>query len=91
MHGFDGGRPWFDPKGENYAQCVFQQQANGAWVERKSGIMIIGEGNKPITGAQAKAFEACRTLGVSGGVNDAAAKQSMDMLKGYVRRHLLGS
>jgi dienelactone hydrolase len=91
MHGFDGGRPWFDPKGENYAQCVFQQQANGAWVERKSGTMIIGEGNKPIAGAQAKAFEACRTLGVSGGGNDAAAKQSMDMLKGYVRRHLLGS
>ena len=60
-------------------------------VERKSGVMIIGTDNKPIPGAQAKALETCRTLGVSGGVNDAAAKQSMEMLKGYVRRHLLGS
>jgi hypothetical protein len=33
----------------------------------------------------------CRTLGVSGGGNDAAAKQSMDDLKSYVRRYLLGS
>ena len=91
MHDFDGGRPWSNPKGENYSQCVFQQQANGAWIERKSGVMIIGADNKPIAGAQAKALEVCRTLGVSGGVNDAAAKQSMEMLKGYVRRHLLGS
>ena len=29
-------------------------------------------------------------IGVSGGANDSAAKQSMEDLKGYVRRHLLG-
>ena len=46
---------------------------------------------KPIPGAFGKALGACRTLGVSGGGNDAAAKQSMDDLKSYVRRYLLGS
>lgn len=52
--------------------------------------MTYGPGGKPIPDAIAKAMAACRTLGVSGGANDAAAKQSMDDLKGYVRRHLLG-
>jgi len=46
---------------------------------------------KPIAGAFSKAMAGCRTLGVSGGGNDAAAKQSMDDLKSYVRRYLLGS
>jgi dienelactone hydrolase len=90
MHDFDGGRAWFNRQGENYAQCVFQQQANGSWVERKSGVMTIATDGKVVAGAYARATSACRTTGVSGGVNDAAAKQSMDDLKGYVRRHLLG-
>ena len=90
MHGFDGGRAYFDPKGENYAKCVFQQQADRSWVERASGVMTIGTDGRPIQGALAKAFAVCRTLGVSGGPNDAAARQSMEDLKGYVRRHLLG-
>lgn len=89
-HGFDGGRPYFDPRGENYARCVFQQQADRSWIERASGVTTIGTDGRPIQGALAKAFAACRTLGVSGGPNDAAARQSMDDLKGYVRRHLQG-
>ncbi|TAJ37081.1 MAG: hypothetical protein EPO55_19715 [Reyranella sp.] len=89
-HGFDGGRPYFDPRGENYAKCVFQQQADRSWIERASGVTTIGTDGRPIQGALAKAFAACKTLGVSGGPNDAAAKQSMDDLKGYVRRHLQG-
>jgi dienelactone hydrolase len=89
-HGFDGGRPYFDPRGENYAKCVFQQQADRSWIERASGVMTIGTDGRPIQGALAKALAVCRTLGTSGGPNDAAAKQSMDDLKGYVRRHLLG-
>lgn len=89
-HGFDGGRPYFDPRGENYAKCVFQQQADRSWIERTSGIMTVGTDGRPIQGAFAKAVAVCRTLGVSGGPNDAAARQSMDNLKGYVRRHLLG-
>lgn len=89
-HGFDGGRPYTDPRGENYAKCVFQQQPDRSWVERVSGVMTVGADGKLIPGAHAKAFSVCRTLGVSGGPNDAAARQSMDDLKGFVRRHLLG-
>lgn len=90
MHGFDGGQPYLDPKGENYARCVFQQQADGSWVERTSGVVFVGTDGRPVEGALAKATAICRTLGVSGGPNDAAARQSMENLKGYVRRHLLG-
>ena len=89
-HGFDSGKPYFDRQGENFSQCVFQQQADGSYVERKSGIKTISADGKPIAGAQANAFSACRTLGVSGGPNDAARTQSMEDLKTYVRRHLLG-
>ena len=52
--------------------------------------MTTGADGKPIPGAQAQALSACRTLGVSGGPNDAAARQSMEDLKGFVRRHLQG-
>lgn len=89
-HGFDGGRPYTDPRGENYAKCVFRQQPDRSWVERVSGVMTVGADGKLIPGAHAKAFSVCRTLGVSGGPNDAAARQSMEDLKGFVRRHLLG-
>ena len=89
-HGFDGGRPYFVATGENYSQCVVQQQADRSWVERKSGIVTTGADGKPIPAAQAQALSACRTLGVSGGPNDAAARQSMEDLKGFVRRHLQG-
>lgn len=90
MHGFDGGSPYTNPRGENYSKCVFQQQPDRSWVERTSGVMTMGTDGRPVQGALAKAFAACRTLGVSGGPNDAAAKQSMEDVKGYVKRHLLG-
>src|SRR5207302_4396765 len=90
-HGFDGGPPYFNPQGENYSQCVTQQQADGSWKERKSGITTVGTDSKPIPSSLSKAMAGCRTLGVSGGGNDAAARQSMDDLKSYVRRYLLGS
>lgn len=90
MHGFDSGRTYFDPRGENYAKCVFQQQANGSWIERASGVMTVGTDGRPVQGALTKALATCRTLGVSGGPNDAAARQSMEDLKGYVHRHLQG-
>lgn len=89
-HGFDGGRPYADPRGENYAKCVFQQQADRSWVEKTSGVTVIGADGQAVPDARSKALAACRSLGVSGGPNDAAARQSMDDLKAYVRRHLLG-
>jgi dienelactone hydrolase len=90
-HGFDGGAPYFVPQGENYSQCVTQQQADGSWKERKSGVTTVGTDGKPIAGAAAKAMAVCRTLGVSGGGNSTAAKQSMEDLKSYVRSYLQGS
>ena len=90
MHGFDGGRPFFDPRGENNAQCLYQQRADGSFVERKSGVTTNGPDGRPIPGAAVKASAVCRTLGVSGGPQEAAATQSMEDLKSHVRRHLLG-
>jgi dienelactone hydrolase len=87
-HGFDGGRAYSNPRGENYSQCVFQQQPDGTFVERKSGVVTSTAGGKPVQGAMAKALARCRTLGVSGGLQDAAAAQSMVDLKSYVRRDL---
>ena len=90
MHGFDGGAPYADPEGENYSKCVFQQQADRSWIERSSGVMTVGADGRPIQARSPRRWPRASTLGVSGGGNDAAAKQSMDDLKGYVRRHLLG-
>jgi len=89
-HGFDGGAPYFTAKGENYSKCVNQQQADGSWKELTSGITTAGSDGKSIPAQASKALAACRTLGVSGGGNDAAARQSMEDLKGYVRRYLQG-
>ncbi len=53
----------------------------------KTTLLALAEGGGA---AYAKAVGACRTMGVSGGGQDAAARQSMEDLKSYVRRHLLG-
>jgi dienelactone hydrolase len=87
-HGFDGGRAYSTPRGENYSQCVFQQQPDGSFVERKSGVMTNTADGKPVPDALAKALAACRTLGVSGGFQDAAAAQSLVDLKSYMRHSL---
>lgn len=89
-HGFDGGRAYFTPRGENYSQCVFQQQPDGSFVERKSGVVTNTANGKPVDGALAKALASCRTLGVSGGLQEAAAAQSLVDLKSYVRHGLQG-
>ena len=69
QHGFDGGRALGrSRRGENYSQCVFQQQPDSSWIERESGVTTIGSDGKPIQGAYAKALAVCRTLGVSGGL-----------------------
>ena len=49
-HGFDGGRPSSTP-GRELLPVRLQQQANGSWVERKSGMMTVGTDGKPIPGA----------------------------------------
>ncbi len=89
MHGFDGGAPYFDPRGENYAKCVVQQQADGSWIERSSGVTTNTTTGAPVPGALAKAFGACKVLGTSGGGQDEAARLSMDALRSHVRTYLL--
>lgn len=89
-HGFDGGRAYFTRRGENYSRCVFQQQPDGSFVERTSGVTTNTANGKPVDGAMAKALAACRTLGVSGGLQEAAAAQSLVDLKSYVRHGLQG-
>lgn len=88
-HGFDGGRAFYVPSGENWSRCVFAQQADGSWRERTSGLTTNDATGRRIEASYGRALAACRTYGVSGGPNDAARTQSMAALKGYVQKHLL--
>jgi dienelactone hydrolase len=88
-HGFDGVRPFMDTQGENYSACIFEQQADGTWKDQKTGATVLDRNLAQIPDAYGKAMSACRTLGVSGGPDDAAKQQSLADLKSYVRRHLL--
>ena len=89
QHGFDGG-PFSDPKGQNYSQCVYQEQANGSVIERRSGVMVAGTKGKWMQDAEDKAAKACRTLGVSAGPNEEAKRLAHEELRAYMRRYLLG-
>jgi dienelactone hydrolase len=88
-HGFDGGRAYSLPKGENWSRCVFVEQADGFWKERVSGLTTNDPKGRPIETAYRKALAACRTSGVSGGPNEAARAKSLAALKGYVQKHLI--
>ena len=89
-HGFDGGRDYYNPRGENYRACVFKQGPDGIFIERKSGV-ATSERGVAVPGAFAKAVAGCMTKGVEGGGQAEASTRSMADLKGYVRRHLLGN
>jgi dienelactone hydrolase len=89
-HGFDGVRPFMDTQGENYSACIFEQQADGTWKDQKTGTIVLDRNLAQIPDAYGRAMSACRTLGVSGGPDEAAKQQSLADLKSYVRRHLLG-
>ncbi len=88
-HGFDGGRAYSLPKGENWSRCVFAEQADGSWKERMSGLTTNDPKGRPIEATYRKALAACRTYGVSGGPNEPAKAKSMAALKGYVQKHLI--
>ena len=88
-HGFDGGTAYKVPQGENYSRCVFVQQPDGNWKERTSGVITNDASGKRIEAAYKQALAKCRTLGVSGGPNEAAKTKAMADLKSYVQRHLL--
>jgi dienelactone hydrolase len=88
-HGFDGRRAYEVAQGENMSRCVFLQQPDGSWTETFSGITTNDGKGQRIEAAYAKALAQCRTYGVSGGPNEAARVQSMQVLKTYVQRHLI--
>jgi dienelactone hydrolase len=88
-HGFDGGRAYSLPKGENWSRCVFVEQADGFWKECVSGLTTNDPKGRPIEDTYRKAVAACRTSGVSGGPNVAARAKSLAALKGYVQKHLI--
>jgi dienelactone hydrolase len=89
MHGFDGGSAYQNPQGENYSRCIFVQQPDGMWKERVSGAVTNDASGKRIEAGYKQALAKCRTLGVSGGPNEAAKAKAMADLKAYVQRHLL--
>jgi len=92
-HGFDGGVAYNSPRGENYSRCVAVQRVDGTYAERESGDVVgtsAPDGWLVLDPQAMKVIARCRTLGVSGGPNEAARAQAMEDFKGYVRRHLLG-
>jgi len=88
-HGFDVGRAYNLPRGENWSRCVFVEQADGLWKERASGLTTNDAKGRPIDAVYRKALAACRTYGVSGGPNETAKAKSLAALKGYVQKHLI--
>jgi dienelactone hydrolase len=88
-HGFDGGRAYSLPKGENWSRCVFVEQTDGSWKERISGLTTNDASGRPIAAVYRKALAACRTYGVNGGPNEAARAKALAALKSYVQKHLI--
>lgn len=88
-HGFDGGSEYTVAQGQNSSRCVYQQQPDGTWKERTSGITTTDNKGQRLEGPTRQAVEKCRTLGVSGGPQEAARTKSMDALKSYVKLHLV--
>lgn len=89
-HGFDTDQSYNNPKGENWSQCIFEEQPDGSYKERTSGIVTDDTKGRRIEAARLKALSMCRTYGVRGGPNAAAKAASMADLKAAVIRHLLG-
>jgi dienelactone hydrolase len=87
-HGFDGDQAYSVAKGENWSNCIFDEQPDGSWKERKSGQVTFANGRR-VDAGMAAALAACRTQGVSGGPNPAAKAAAMNDVKAAVKRHLL--
>lgn len=84
QHGFDGfGRDWSDPAGQNFSGCRYEEQADGTWIERTSGVALRDAASR------AAARRSCMRFGVSGGPDPAARAASLEVLKAEVARVLL--
>ena len=84
-HGWDGSRAYSIPRGENYSRCIFEEQADGSWIEKFSRIQINDSRGIQIADKYAAALAACRTLGVRGGPNPAVKAQAIADLERFVR------
>ncbi|HVY12376.1 MAG TPA: dienelactone hydrolase family protein [Alphaproteobacteria bacterium] len=74
------------PEAENYLKCLFEQQKDGSWTEKSSGI----SGMKNLLGPlYNKAVSTCSTKGAGGAYNEAMAKEAMQDIKAIVQKDLL--
>jgi dienelactone hydrolase len=75
-HGWDapGRERIFNVKGENYSRCHFEENADGSWLEKTSGVIAFGPGGKPAN--RARAVAGCMTKGVVYGYSEKATEKS---------------
>jgi dienelactone hydrolase len=75
-HGWDapGRERIFNAKGENYSRCHFEENADGSWFEKTSGVIAFGPGGKPAN--RTRALAGCMTKGVVYGYNEKATENS---------------
>ena len=88
MHQFDGGPTNYARRAENPSKCRYEEQSDGSFIERTSGLAVAGANGWPDEAGTA--WNTCRTWGAGYGYQQEAAEQSLADLKSYVRRHLLG-
>jgi dienelactone hydrolase len=87
-HGFDAeGGPWSNARGENFGACIFDQQPNRQWIERTTGQPSTVPWSEDVRTAP---WRACMKLGVSGGGDWRARRDTRDLLVAYARQFLLG-
>lgn len=87
MHSFDSAFPAYDiPKGENYFNCVMDEQEDGSIVELATGLKVAEKGGAQNTGALQRAWQSCMTKGVKGGPDPDARPQSLKDFKTFVAK-----
>jgi len=85
-HGWDvpGPAAWSISTGQNNSNCVYDEIKSDTWIERASKIKVMQD-NKP-TGDSVRTH--CMTLGVSGGYNSEARRESMQDIRDILRKEL---
>lgn len=85
-HAWDVPGTWEEPKAESYRNCLFEQQQDGTWTEKTSGI----KGMKSQSGeVYDKALKACLVYGAKGEGSEAARAKGIADLKLLVKKYLL--
>ena len=94
-HGFDDppGALARDARGENIAACVWVEQSDGTWRERRSGTTGAApfrrDAPDPALTAYRTGREACRTLGTETQGDAALRQRGVGETLGYVRQFLV--